>query len=69
VSVLSAAAIYYTIYKAGWTDDIAARNAMYLLSTLPVGIWLTARLYFPSLSTRARPARAWRYPAGRVPAS
>ena len=69
VSVLSAAAIYYTIYKAGWTDDIAARNAMYLLSTLPVGLWLTARLYFPSLSTRARPARAWPYPAGRVPAS
>ena len=31
VSLLSSAAIYYTIYKAGWTDDVAARNALYLL--------------------------------------
>ena len=58
VSLLSGAAIYYTIYKAGWTDDVAARNALYLLSTLPVGVWLAVRLYAPSavLHRRAWPA-------------
>ena len=27
VSILSSVTIYYAIYKAGWTDDLALRNA------------------------------------------
>ena len=64
VSLLSAAAIYYTIYKAGWIDDIAARNALYLLATLPVGVWLAVRLYAPSPALRRR---AWPAPVHRAP--
>ena len=60
VSVASAAAIYYTIYKAGWTDDVAARNAMYLLATVPVGVWLAVRLYLPS--RKLLHLRAWPMP-------
>ncbi len=67
VSLLSSAAIYYTIYKAGWADGVAARNALYLLSTVPVGVWLAARLYAPS--QRLLRLRAWPYAAPRVPVS
>ena len=63
VSLLSAAAVYYTIYKAGWVDDIAARNALYLLATLPVGVWLGVRLYAPSPVLRRR---AWPAPMQRA---
>ena len=62
-SLLSAAAIYYTIYKAGWTDDVAARNALYLLSTVPVAVWLAVRLYAPSPVLRRR---AWPAPLQRA---
>ena len=36
VSILSSATIYYAINKAGWTDDLVLRNALYLAATLPV---------------------------------
>jgi hypothetical protein len=68
VSLLSAASIYYTIYKAGWSDDVAVRNALYLLATLPVAAWLTARLYGPATTGRLRATRDWPSPARRVPA-
>ena len=66
VSLLCGAAIYYTIYKAGWTDDIAARNGLYLLATLPAGVWLAARLYVPSRRLHSRAARAWPAPLQRA---
>jgi hypothetical protein len=47
VSMLCSVTVYYSIYKAGWTDDIALRNAFYLAATLPVGVWLGLRLYAP----------------------
>lgn len=47
VSMLCSVTVYYSIYKAGWTDDIALRNAFYLAATLPVGVWLGIRLYAP----------------------
>ena len=68
VSLLVSAAVYYSIYKAGWTDDVAARNAIYLLSTVPVGVWLAARLYLPSRKLRSRAARSWPAPLQRAPA-
>ena len=67
VSLLSAAAIYYTIYKAGWTEDVAARNALYLLSTVPVALWLAVRLYLPS--RRLLRLRAWPVPVRQTPAT
>jgi hypothetical protein len=45
LSLLSSATIYYTIYKAGWTEDVAVRNALYLAATLPVMVFLAVRLY------------------------
>ena len=69
ISLATAAAVYYAIYKAGWTDDVAARNAIYLLATVPVGLWLAARLYLPSRARRRPSIRAWPHPARRVPAS
>jgi hypothetical protein len=54
VSILSSATIYYTIYKAGWTDDLALRNAFYLAATLPVAVSLAVRLYVP----RRAPSRS-----------
>ena len=58
--------VYYTIYKAGWTDDVAARNALYLLATVPVGAWVAVRLYAPSLRWRRR---AWPLPVPQEPAT
>lgn len=69
VSLLTSSSIYYAIYKAGWTDDIAARNAIYLLSTVPVGLWLAVRLYLPSHALRERAARAWPASLQRTPAT
>jgi len=57
VSMLCSVTVYYTIYKAGWTDDIAVRNALYLAATLPVGMWLAVRLYVPRRAARPRIAR------------
>jgi hypothetical protein len=57
LSMLSSVTVYYAIYKAGWTDDIALRNALYLAATLPVGVWLAVRLYVPRRSARSRIAR------------
>ena len=68
VSMLSSVAIYYTIYKAGWTDDLALRNAFYLAATLPVAVWLAVRLYVPRRALRSgAPRRALGAP-GTVPA-
>jgi glycosyl transferase family 87 len=59
VSMLCSVAVYYSIYKAGWTEDIALRNAIYLAATLPAGAWLAVRLYAPGRSRRVRmPQRA-----------
>jgi Glycosyltransferase family 87 len=63
VSMLCSAAIYYAIYKAWWTDDIALRNAIYLLATLPVGVWLVLRLYVP----QRRPSPRLAQPALAAP--
>jgi len=57
VSMLCSVTVYYTIYKAGWTDDIAVRNALYLAATLPAGVWLAVRLYVPRRAARSRIAR------------
>jgi hypothetical protein len=51
VSMLSSVTIYYAIHRAGWTDDLAVRNVLYLAATVPVAVWLGAKLYAP------RPAR------------
>jgi len=69
ISLATAAAVYYAIYKAGWTDDVAARNAIYLLATVPVGLWLAARLYLPSRRLRSRAARSWPASLQRAPAA
>ena len=59
VSMLCSVAVYYSIYKAGWTEDIALRNAIYLAATRPAGAWLAVRLYAPRWSRRVRmPQRA-----------
>jgi len=54
VSMLCSVTIYYAIYKAGWTDDIALRNAIYLAATLPAGAWIAVRLYAPRRARRMR---------------
>ena len=54
VSMLCSVTIYYAIYKAGWTDDIALRNAIYLAATLPAGVWIAVRLYAPRSARRMR---------------
>jgi hypothetical protein len=56
-SILCAATIYYALYKAGWTEDLALRNALYLAATLPAAALLCARLYAPRRSRRRAPAR------------
>jgi hypothetical protein len=59
VSILSSATIYYAINKAGWTDDLALRNAIYLAATLPVAASLAVRLYVPRrVSSRSVRRRA-----------
>jgi hypothetical protein len=57
VSMLCSATIYYAIAKAGWTDDLALRNALYLAATVPVAAWLTVRLYVPMRAPRPAAAR------------
>jgi hypothetical protein len=57
VSILCSATVYYALYKAGWTDDLALRNAIYLAATLPVAGWLGLRLYVPRRAPRAGVAR------------
>jgi hypothetical protein len=57
VSMLCCATIYYTLYKAGWTDDLALRNALYLAATLPAVAWLAARLYVPRRAAGSRVTR------------
>ena len=57
VSILSSATIYYAINKAGWTDDLALRNALYLAATLPVAASLAVRLYVPRRASRRSVSR------------
>jgi hypothetical protein len=52
VSMLCSATIYYTLYKAGWTGDLALQNALYLAATLPAAAWLTVTLYAPRRASR-----------------
>jgi hypothetical protein len=68
VSILCSATIYYTLYKAGWVDDLALRNALYLAATLPAAAWLTVRLYTPRPAPRTGVTRTPRTAPGRVPA-
>jgi len=56
-SALCALAVHYAIVKAGWIDDLALRNALYLAATVPVAAWLGARLYLPRGSLRRGLAR------------
>ena len=69
VSILSSVTIYYAINKAGWTDDLVLRNALYLAATLPVAASAggqalcqtrleasTGRWGRPTRSPRARPS-------------
>jgi hypothetical protein len=65
VSLLSSATIYYTIYKAGWTEDVAVRNALYLAVTLPVMVFLAVRVY---ASPRRHLARWRSAPPAPLPA-
>jgi hypothetical protein len=58
VSMLCSAAVYYAIHGAGWTDDLALRNFLYLLATMPVAVWLGARLYAPRRAPRRGVARS-----------
>jgi hypothetical protein len=69
VSMLCSATVYYTIYKAHWTDDIALRNALYLAATLPPAIWLTVRLYVPRRAAHPASRRGVAAASGRVPAA
>jgi hypothetical protein len=69
VSILSSATIYYTIYKAGWTDDLALRNALYLAATMPVAAWLAVRLYVPRRASRRSVARPALGSSGPLPAA
>jgi hypothetical protein len=57
VSILSSATIYYAINKAGWTDDLVLRNALYLAATLPVAATLAVRLYVPRRASRRSVSR------------
>ena len=57
-SMLCSVAIYYAIHKAGWADDLAVRNVLYLAATLPVAVWLGMRLYAPRPARRRAAARA-----------
>jgi hypothetical protein len=68
VSILSSVAIYYTINKAGWTDDLALRNAFYLAATLPVAVSLAVRLYVPRRASHPRARRNALGAPGTVPA-
>ena len=68
-SMLCSGAIYYTIYKAHWTDDLALGNALYLAATLPPAIWLAVRLYVPRRLSGARAARPQPGARGGVPAA
>jgi hypothetical protein len=45
----------------------AGANDMYLVATLPVGVWLAARLYLPASGLLR--LRAWPVPAPRTPAT
>jgi hypothetical protein len=56
--MLCSAAVYYAIHGAGWTDDLALRNFLYLLATMPVAVWLGARLYAPRRAPRRGVARS-----------
>jgi hypothetical protein len=56
-SILCSATIYYTLYKAGWTGDLALRNALYLAATLPAAAWLSVRLYAPRRAPRRSVSR------------
>ena len=58
LSALCAVAVYYAIVKAGWIDDLALRNALYLAATVPVAAWLAACLYVPRLAPRPQAARS-----------
>jgi hypothetical protein len=69
VSILTSATVYYAIYKAGWTDDLALRNAFYLAATMPVAGWLAVRLYVPRRAARRSVARPPLGSAGPVPAT
>jgi hypothetical protein len=53
-AILCSATIYYALYKAGWTEDLALRNALYLAATLPAAAFLCARLYVPRRARRRR---------------
>jgi hypothetical protein len=57
VSMLCTAAIYYALHKAGWAEDLAVRNALYLLATLPALVWLTVSLYVPRRAPRTAVSR------------
>ncbi|MGH2979876.1 MAG: glycosyltransferase 87 family protein [Solirubrobacterales bacterium] len=57
VSMLCSATIYYALYKAGWADELALRNALYLAATVPPAVWLAVRLYVPRRAARPGVAR------------
>jgi glycosyl transferase family 87 len=57
VSMLCTAAIYYALHKAGWAEDLAVRNALYLLATLPALVWLAVSLYVPRRAPRPSVSR------------
>jgi hypothetical protein len=61
LGMLASVAIWFVIYKAHVSDAFAARNAFYLLVTLPFGAWLGATLFGPR--------RAARQAGRRTPAS
>jgi hypothetical protein len=42
--LLAAVAVWFVIYKAHVSDTFAARNAFYLLVTMPLAVWLSALL-------------------------
>ena len=58
LSALCAVAVHYAIVKAGWIDDPALRNALYLAVTVPVAAWLAVRLYVPRRAPRPQVGRS-----------
>jgi Glycosyltransferase family 87 len=45
LGALASVAVWFVVYKAHVSDTFAARNAFYLLVTMPFGVWLCATLF------------------------
>jgi hypothetical protein len=67
--LLASVAIWFVIYKAHVSDTFAARNAFYLLVTMPFGLWLSALLLGTSPGARRAGRRSSAPPLERPAAA